>query len=259
MSYIITDTKLGYIADAVRYKCSMTSAMNLYTMIYRLSQLRQGEGIIDVSQYSGDMALWYAVRIATFNPNIINTSTMTSMKGMFGSWPFTDTLDFHGFDTSSATNMERMFQSNMASSLTNLTAFDTSKVTTMREMFLSCINLTSLDLSGWDVSKVTLMDYFFDNCTSIQSIDLSGWSTPSVTDMTNMFAHMNTAGGKIWAPSTFKSSHVSLASKKPFYTDPRGAWKIYTDATDATTQGWGTIHSNFTVYYNSTHQDFINA
>lgn len=259
MSYIITDTKLGYIADAVRYKCSMTSAMNLYTMIYRLSLLRQGEGIIDVSQYSGDMALWYAVRIATFNPNIINTSTMTSMKGMFGSWPFTDTLDFHGFDTSSATNMEGMFQSNRASSLTNLTDFDTSKVTNMREMFLGCVNLTSLDLSDWDVSKVTRMDYFFDDCTSLQSIDLSGWNTSSVTDMTNMFAHMRTAGGKIWAPSTFKATSVSGGSKKPFYTDPRGAWKIYTDATDATTQGWGTIHSNFTVYYNSTHQDFLNA
>jgi surface protein len=237
-------------------------------MIDKISQLKQLEGIIDVSQYSGDMALWYAVRIATFNPNIINTSTMTSMIGMFGSWPFTDTLDFHGFDTSSATNMEGMFRGNKASALTNLTDFDTSKVTNMRELFSGCDNLTSLDLSGWDVSKVTLTDYAFNNCKSLQSIDLSGWVTSAVTDMTNMFAYMRNAGGKIWVPSTFSRGSIQRESQAPFSAAPCSQqyspfdyWHIYTDVADATTaqQRWGPIHSNFIVHYNSTHQDFINA
>lgn len=259
MSYIITDTKLDYIADAVRYKCNTNQSMNISTMIYRLSQLVQSEGIIDVSQYSGDMALWYAVRIATFNPNIINTSTMTSMKNMFSFWPFTDTLDFQNINTSSATNMDDMFLYNEASALTNLTSFDTSKVTTMRELFMNCINVTSLDLSGWDVSKVTFIDYAFDGCTSLQSIDLSGWVTSSVTDMTCMFCYMRSQGGKIWVPSTFTAGSIPNGVKKPFYADPNGPWHIYTDATDAVIQGWGTIHRNFTVHNNSTHQDFINA
>ena len=264
MSYIIDDTKLKNIADAVRYKCGGW-LMNITTMINKLSQLQQTDGAIDVSQYSGDMALWYAVRIATFDPDIIDTSNMESMDGMFAEWPFTDTLDFQNIDTSSATNMFEMFKRNQATYLTNLTGFDTSNVTTIREMFQSC-KATSLDLSGWDVSSVTLMDHVFNGCENLESIDLSGWDTHNVTDMTYMFAYMRNRGGKIWVPSTFVATNVTGNLSKPFYyapNDPQqlpfGYWKLYTDATDAQTQGWGTVNSNFIVYYNSTHQDFLNA
>lgn len=261
MSYIITDTKLRNIADAVRYKCG-GYLMNITSMINKISQLQQSDGVIDVSPYSGDMALWYAVRIATFNPTIINTSTMTSMKGMFAEWPFTDTLYFQNFDTSSATDMSYMFENNKATSLANLTHFDTSKVITMSTMFHGCY-ANSLDLSGWNVSSVKSMELMFHG-SKVRSIDLSGWNTVGVTNMYYMFASLGGNygdWGKIWVPSTFKATGVTEDTYKPFYS--RGAstgyWDVYTDATDATTQRWGTIASGFHMHYNSTHQDFINA
>ena len=162
--------------------------------------------------------------------------------------------------------MSYMFQGNKAASLTNLTDFDTSNVTTIRDQFQGCINLTSLDLSGWDVTNVTLADYAFNGCTSLQSIDLSGWDTRNVTTMERMFAYMRNRGGKIWVPSTFVATNVPYSNQKPFYITPCdpydpyfNKWNIYTDASDAATQGWGTINSNFIVHYNSTHQDFLNA
>lgn len=281
MSYIITSTKLKNIADAVRYKCG-GYLMNISTMISKLSQLKQGNGLIDVSQSSGEMALWNAVRIATFDTvhdgaeyhRIINPSTMTTMYGMFAEWPFTDTLDFQDFgDTSNVINMSYMFENNQATSLTNLTYLNTSNVRNMNYMFNNCSKVTSLDLSGWNLSSVTTMAYMFHGFSSYRypyhpspSIDLSGWNTINVTNMNHMFSSMYNGSGKIWAPSTFKATNVTDEFSKPFYYPPNdseqlpfGYWHIYTDATDAETQGWGTIHSNFIVYYNSTHQDFLDA
>lgn len=258
MSYIITDTKLSNIASAVRYKCGGGS-MNITTMINKLSQLKQSDGVIDVSQSSGANALSDATRIATFDPEIIDTSTMTSMKSMFAYWN-ESALDFQDFDTSSATDMSDMFNSNEATSLTNLTDFDTSNVTTMQSMFQSAF-ATSLDLSGWDVSKVTKMHYMFNYCRA-GSIDLSGWNTSNVDTMSYMFGSVGDSsysGGKMWVPASFTATNVSNAAEKPFYRPARGSWNVYTNATDATTQEWGTIAPSFIVHYNSTHQDFLNA
>lgn len=268
MSYIITSTKLKNIADAVRYKCG-GYLMNITTMISKLSQLQQGNGLIDVSRSSGEMALWNAVRIATFDTvhdgaeyhRIINPSTMTTMYGMFAGWPLTGTLNFQNFgDTSNVTDMYQMFQNNKATQLTNLTSFNTSQVTRMYQMFQGCTNLTSLDLSGWNLSHLSSgwdgMNNMFSNCKSLRSIDLSGWAKSG--SVSNVFSNMRNAGGKIWVPSTFRPT--GLFNCLP--VDPEaltGQWRVYTDVPDAQSQPWGTINQYFTIYYNSTHQDFLNA
>lgn len=296
MAYVITSTKLDNIADAVRYKCSTNSSMNISTMVYNLSQLQQSNGIIDVSQSSGATALSDAVSIATFNPllQIIDTSTMTSMRHMFSNWP-NSALDLKGLITSSVTDMAFMFDGSVATSLTHLNYFDTRKVTNMQGMFQASA-VGSIDLSSWDTSSVTNMSAFFYG-SAVRSIDVSSWDTSSVANMSLMFYENNLRSidlsdwdtsnvtnmqemfktgkggtstipkGKIWIPSTFVAHNVSNLSDKPFNYAPYIDWDVYTDATDAESQGWGQIYigesgylvGKFIMHYNSTHQDFLNA
>ena len=84
------------------------------------------------------------------NLNLLNTSSVTNMKGMFLGCSSLTSLDLSTFDTSNVTNMSGMFS--LCSSLTSLdlSTFDTSSVTNMEGMFYGCASLTSLDLSNHD-------------------------------------------------------------------------------------------------------------
>ena len=100
--------------------------------------------------------------------------------------------------------------------------------------------------------------YYYRNA-KLQALDLDNWDTSTVTNVQYMFRDAFPSGGKIWVPSTFVGTSISNDRYKPFYETPGGQVDVYTDATDATTQAWGTIHANFTMHYNSTHQAFLNA
>jgi hypothetical protein len=118
----------------------------------------------------------------------------------------------------------------------------------------------NLDLSAFDTSSVTNMSRMFNTRNSSPAswtIDLSNWDTSSVTDMQGIFFQLS---GKIWVPSTFVATSVIDADKKPFCFPTTGVLEVYTDATDAETQCWGTVAvSSYHIHYNSTYQDFINA
>lgn len=120
--------------------------------------------------------------------------------------------------------------------------------------------LADVNLSGWEfiptpyqsTSSLTFNNMF--GSANILSLDFTGWDTNIVTSMKDMF--LSATVTKMWVPSTFVATAVTGDSNKPFKT---GNLVIYTDATDAQTQGWGTIGSNVVIHYNSTYQDFINA
>lgn len=139
---------------------------------------------------------------------------------------------------------------------------DTSGMTNMEYMFGS--KLTSgqqvYDLSSWDVSNVTTMGQMFDGCSGIYSLDLDNWNTARCDNFYSFLGYSFSSGGKLWVPSTFvATAAVSADFVKPFYTEAGNTVDVYTNATDATTQGWGTIDPTFVMHYNSTHQDFLNA
>lgn len=141
--------------------------------------------------------------------------------------------------------------------------FDTSGMTNMNYMFGA--TLTSgpqdYDLSSWDVSNVTTMNQMFEDCTGIRSLDLDGWNTSNCIYMNSFlgYAFYDGVACKLWVPSTFVATRVSDNYRKPFYAAPNTTVDVFTNATDAATQGWGTIDSSFVMHYNATHQDFLNA
>lgn len=101
------------------------------------------------------------------NPENIDTSRVTSMKGLFDGCRNLRSVDMSSWDTSSVTDMGKMFQ--------------------------FCNALTTLDLTSFDVSKVEKMASMFWSCTSLQTIfvsDGTDWTTQArqLTDSgTNMF------------------------------------------------------------------------
>ena len=91
-------------------------------------------------------------------------------------------LDLSSFDTSSVTTMEGMFTGCTSLKELDLSSFDTSSVTDMRSMFgnyvlVGCRSLEELDLSSFDTSSVKDMHDMFSGCSSLQTVYLGdGWT-----------------------------------------------------------------------------------
>ena len=129
------------------------------------------------------------------NIELLNTSSVTYMAGLFYANNNLETIDLSHFDTSNVTNMEKMFYNCNSLTGLDLSGFNTSKVTDVRNMFINCSNLTSLDVSNltsldvsrFDTSKVTDMSDMFQGCSNLTSLDVSHFNTSNVTNMSSMF------------------------------------------------------------------------
>ena len=117
----------------------------------------------------------------------LNTSQVTSMRGMFSWCDNLQSVDVSSFNTANVTNMIAMFAYCEQLSSLNLSHFSTSNVTLMSNMFVGCHQLTSLDVSSFNTDKVTNMYAMFGDCPILTSLDLSGFNTAMVTDMSLMF------------------------------------------------------------------------
>ena len=279
---VVSSSKLTAIANAIRTKAGTQNSMTLDEMPTAIANIPSGGGgTIDLTGYSGTN--WNAA-IAP----LLDTSGMTDMSNMFYYQTTATSIDVTNFDTSNVTDMNHMFTDCLALTSLNLVSFRTSQVTNMEAMFFHCRNLStiynlsnlttsnvtimrnmfsyiaysaqnpiSLDLSTFRTSNVTDMLQMFSHA-NLQVLDMDNWDTSNVTEMLNMFLQAFPSGGKMWVPSTFVANSVQSLNK-PFSKDPGGQVQVYTNATDATTQGWGTINAHFTMHYNTTHQDFLNA
>lgn len=117
----------------------------------------------------------------------LNTSNVTSMRGMFNFCLKLTSLDVSHFDTSNVTDIAFLFSN--CSSLTSLDVsnFNTSNVTVMEEIFGYCTSLTSLDVSNFNTSKVTVMGNIFEGCSGLTSLDVSNFDTSSAYFMEEFF------------------------------------------------------------------------
>ena len=134
--------------------------------------------------------------------DILDTSNVVSMKGMFLNACSLETVDVSGFDTSNVMDMSYMFASTISSkemSFTNLDVsnWDTSSVITMNRMFQLCSSLVELDVTEWDTSKVATMSGMFQRCRSLHTLDVSNWDTSSVENLSFMFHCENMPLGSI--------------------------------------------------------------
>ncbi len=117
----------------------------------------------------------------------LDTSRVTTMKGMFKGCGSLYSVDVAHWDTSHVTDMSSMFWDCRSLGALALSGWNTSSVRFMDEMFLGCYGLDQLDLSRWDTSSLTSANKMFDSCSRLSSIDLTGWDTSHVAGMSNMF------------------------------------------------------------------------
>nr|DAH21689.1 MAG TPA: protein of unknown function DUF285 [Caudoviricetes sp.] len=122
-----------------------------------------------------------------------NTSKVTSIWGMFNNCSALIYVgNLSNWDTSQVTDMRIVFQNcKVLESVGNISGWNTAKVTSMGWMFNNCFKLNGLgDLSQWNTSNVTHMGWMFYACNALSSVgDLSGWDTAKVTNMKSMFCN----------------------------------------------------------------------
>ena len=120
-------------------------------------------------------------------------------------------LDLSSFNTSSVTSMRGMFLYDNALTSINLSSFDTSKVTNMGDMFEYCDNLTVLDLSSFDTSNVKIMYYMFNRNKNLKTIYVSDkWDISNVSESAGMFTGCTSLSGIV--PYDSSKTDASMAN-----------------------------------------------
>ena len=152
-----------------------------------------GSGKVFANQNSRAAFKGFSAMTTFAGANVLDTSKVTDMTGLFETCTVLTSLDLSTWDTSKVNSMWGTFNNCKAlAGVGDLSGWNTSNVTDMRIMFQNCTALTSVgDLSGWDTSKVTTTNSMFYNCGSLTNLNLSGWDTSSVTDMGFMFGFYN--------------------------------------------------------------------
>lgn len=184
-----------------------------------------------------------------------DTTNITNINSIFYDTHILGSLDLSGWDVSNA-RFDGTYQSIYAPFCSttiadlDLSGWDFSSGQFPLQFFFWGATIQNLNLSNWKIPSVSLMQMF--NGATIGSLDLTGWDTSGVTSMYYMFDGASVT--KMWVPSTFVYTGAAMYGS-PF---SRGNLVIYTDASSASEQGWGSTGSNV-VHYNSTYQDFINA
>lgn len=124
--------------------------------------------------------------LTELNSQLIDTSNITSMEGMFLWCKKIKELDLYNWNVSNVTNMYQLFGGCPSLKKLNVGNWNTSKVVNMGNMFSTC-GFSELDISNWDTSNVTNMWAMFYDCNHLISLDFSKWDASKVTDMRQMF------------------------------------------------------------------------
>ena len=135
------------------------------------------------------LPMWckYGEEVSEVDLKNLDTSCMTSMRGMFALCSNMKTIDVSDFDTSKVTDMGYMFYECNNLKQLDVREFNTSKVVDMGSMFLGCSSLEQLDVSSFDTSKVTDISKMFYLCYNMKTIDVSNFNTSKVINMKRMF------------------------------------------------------------------------
>ena len=140
----------------------------------------------------------------------LNTSEVTTMRGMFKFCPSLTSLNLSNFKTEKVKNMSEMFANCQNLTSLDLSNFKTENVTDMAGMFYGCKSLTSLYLSNFKTENVQNMRAMFSGCKSLTSLDLSNFKTENVQNMYSMFSGCQ--GLTSLDLSSFKTENVQYMS-----------------------------------------------
>ena len=195
--------------------------------------------------------------LKSLNLSAWNVDDYTTFASMFKDCSSLEILDMHGLSIYGT--MQEMCMNCRSLVSINLSGASV-KTNNLMATFSQCYNITSIDTSGWDVSDCEDFYGLFEDCRSLTSLDFSGWDTSNATSMSAMFDGCWNLR-KMWVPSSFVATSIEDDFEKPFNMGTGRTQKthIYTDASSAAAQGWGTIHSDYVVHYGASYQDFLSA
>lgn len=131
----------------------------------------------------------YLPNLETINGlELLDTSQVINMTGMFYGATILTSLDVGNWDTSQVTNMDHMFHNTKSLTNVDVGGWNTTKVTNMISMFQDARSLISLDIGGWNTKQVTNMQSMFDNARSLTNLEVGNWDTSQVKSMCNLFS-----------------------------------------------------------------------
>ncbi len=197
VSFNNKDTVIAYLANIsgknIIYFVSdgsikLLSGNSMFKNFENCEQIN-GIELLDTSDVIDMAGMFYNCRkLKSLNLSSFDTRNVIQMGSMFFLCNDLMNINLNSFDTSNVKYTEYMFGS--CSSLTNLdvSRFNTSNVVNMNGMFDWCKRLTNLDVRNFDTSNVTNMWYMFNGCSNLTNLDVSGFNTSNVVNMNDMFA-----------------------------------------------------------------------
>ncbi|MCD8120378.1 MAG: Cna B-type domain-containing protein [Lachnospiraceae bacterium] len=177
----------------------------------------------DTETYGSKEAPWYtwagqiqSITVADYGIRPVST------QYWFTNFKACTTADLSRLDTSQVTSMRGMFSYCTALASLDISTFDTSGVVSFLNMFLNCTALTKLDLSGFDVSAAADLSRtitaqsqspfyaMFNGCTGLKTIYTSGnWYEETWALRCSMFSSCELlTGGN---GTTFQTDDSALA------------------------------------------------
>lgn len=141
---------------------------------------------------SSDKGDYFSSLTQIVNADLLDTSKVNTMRGIFLNACSLETVDVSDWDTSNVIDMSYMFASAITDKEMSLKSLDVSRwntenVLSMRQMFQLCVAIKALDVSNWDTGNVQSFKGMFQRCRSLSTLDVSNWDTKNVTDMSFMF------------------------------------------------------------------------
>lgn len=141
----------------------------------------------------------------------LNTSNVTSMRGMFDYCFNLQTFDIDKLQTASVTDMANMFYNCKSLTSLDVSHFETGAVTDMSAMFKAIGDkITSLDLSNFNTQNVEDMNNMFAYINMLETLDLTSFNTSSVKNMNRMFE--SPCFKHIYVSELFKTDQVTKSN-----------------------------------------------
>jgi surface protein len=140
--------------------------------------------------------------------NYLNTSMVTTMRGMFSLCESLDEINLSNFNTDKVTDMKGMFYECETLTSLDLSRINTENVTDMSDMFGNCRSLKNLYVNSLDTKNVTDMNCMFRNCSSLTNLNITHFITDKVTGMRSMFEGCSSLNSTLDL-SNFRTSEVT--------------------------------------------------
>lgn len=103
---------------------------------------------------------------------------------------FSNLVEINGFenlDTSEVTTMKGMFMDSSSLKSLDLSALSTGKVTDMSYMFYGCASVEEFCFEGFNTENVLYMNHMFAGCSSVKELHIDSFDTQKVINSQNMF------------------------------------------------------------------------